>query len=67
MSNDNNNPTDYTIITYILYILGGIGYIWGIVRLFQCDWEKSFLPETLYTFGIITGLNVLFGWINFGK
>lgn len=43
------------------------GYIKGVVKLCQCDFEPSYKAEVIYGIGTVTGLGVILGWIDFGK
>jgi hypothetical protein len=55
--------TAYVIVVVIL----SIGYIKGVVRLCECDFKPSYKAEVIYGVGTITGLNFIFGWMDFGK
>lgn len=55
------------IASYAFVILGLIGYVKGIVKLVNCDFKESYKAEILYGVGTFTGLNAVFGWIDFGK
>lgn len=55
------------IIVAIIVAICTIGYINGIVKLFKCDFEPSYKAEVFYIIGVPTGLNIIFGYIDFGK
>jgi len=56
-----------SIITLIIYVVMITGYIKGVVKLCQCDFEPSYKAEVIYGIGTVTGLGVILGWIDFGK
>lgn len=51
----------------LLYVFLLVGYVKNIVKLCQCDFEPKYKAEILYGVGTVTGLGVIFGWIDFGK
>lgn len=55
------------LLIYLIYLLGIIGWIKGIVNFCSCDFEPSYKAEIVYGIGSITGLGAILGWIDFGK
>lgn len=54
-------------IAAVLFIFVGVGEILGIVKLIHCDFQAPYKAEILYGVGIPTGLNAVFGWMDFGR
>ena len=54
------------IIPVLLVVLLG-GQVRGIYKLTQCDFQAPYKAEIIYTIGIPTQLNIVLGWMNFGK
>lgn len=52
----------------IIVILGLVGWIQCVIRLFHCDFDPSgsWKAEILYSIGACTGLGAILGWFNFG-
>lgn len=55
------------IIPSLILITFILGYILGIVKFVRCDFDAPYKAEVLYGIGIVTGYNVILGWINLGK
>jgi hypothetical protein len=56
-----------SFILIALYFLLISGWVLGLVRFCKCDFEPSYKAEVIYGLGIVTGLNSILGWIDFGK
>ena len=55
------------IIWIIVVIIGIIGYIKGVIKFANCDFEKPYKAEIIHGIGICCGTGVITGWMNFGK
>lgn len=56
------------ILIYILVVAFClIGWVMGLIRFMECDFDPVGKAEIIYGIGIITGLNSIFGWFNFGR
>ena len=61
------NKSIAKFIAVVIFIVLAIGYVKGVVKLVQCDFKPSYKAEIIYSVGVISGLNGVLGWIDFGK
>lgn len=56
-----------TVVYLAIVVIGLVGYVKGVIKLCQCDFEPSYKAEIIYGVGTVTGLGVIVGWMDFGK
>lgn len=47
----------------LIYILGSIGYVRCVYKMFTCNWEPIGKAEVIYTAGLLTGTGAIIGWL----
>ena len=52
------------ILVFIIFILGGIGWIKDIIHLTECDFEAPYRAEAIYGIGLIPVFGAVIGWID---
>ena len=54
----------HILIVFTLIILGTIGYVKCVIKMFECNWEPAGKAEVFYTLGTFTGLGAIIGWFD---
>lgn len=55
------------IIYFLVIVMLLTGWVKGLVKFCNCDFEPSYKAEIVYGVGVVTGLNCFIGWFDFGK
>jgi hypothetical protein len=64
MKNQRDGTTPLILIIFVIFVLGGIGWIKNIIHLTNCDFEAPYKAEAIYSVGLIPVLGAVIGWIN---
>ena len=55
------------IIATAFVLVCCVGYVFNIVKLSECDFEKPYKAEVIHSIGIIPIIGVVTGWLDLGK
>ncbi len=60
--------TGFFMLIYVgLIALALTGWIKGLVKFCECDFEPNYKAEIIYGVGVFTGLNCIVGYMDLGK
>lgn len=50
-----------------IVVIALAGYVQGIVKLVNCDFEAPYKAEIIHGVGVVAGTGVITGWLDLGE
>ena len=55
------------ILSLVIFLVGGVGWVKNIIKLSQCDFEAPYKAEVIHAVGVIPPVGAITGWLDLGE